>query len=73
MILNEGTEILRLICGQLLRALLNSDVLPEELWPVQTAEKDYEDFPTTSQSQSGWKNKFQEWVDNIWPNSPNQA
>ncbi|KAI9644021.1 hypothetical protein NHQ30_007373 [Ciborinia camelliae] len=72
-VISEGNEIVRLICGQLLKALLNSDILPEELWPVGTNKKDYETFPTESQSQSGWKSLFQKWVDGRWPDNPSQA
>ncbi|ESZ96273.1 hypothetical protein SBOR_3328 [Sclerotinia borealis F-4128] len=73
LILSEGNEIIRLICGQLISALLNSDILPEELWPVRTNKKIYEDFPTESQGQYGWKTLFQQWVDNNWSENPSQS
>ncbi|RAL63033.1 hypothetical protein DID88_004118 [Monilinia fructigena] len=73
LLLNEGNEILRLICGQLVRDLLNSDILPEELWPVETNKEAYENFPVELQSQSRWKTQFQHWVDGKWPDKPSQA
>ncbi|QSZ35359.1 hypothetical protein DSL72_008229 [Monilinia vaccinii-corymbosi] len=73
LVLNEGNEILRLICGQLVRDLLNSDILPEELWPVGTDKKDYDNFPTELQSRSSWKTQFQEWVDGRWSENPSQT
>lgn len=72
MILSEENEIIRLICGRFVRALLNSDILPEELWPVRANHQDYEDFPTGSQGQSGWKAQFQSWVDGKWPGNESQ-
>ncbi|KAB8302073.1 hypothetical protein EYC80_005524 [Monilinia laxa] len=73
LLLNEGNEILRLICGQLVRDLLNSDILPEELWPVETNKEAYENFPVKLQSQSRWKTQFQHWIDGKWPDKPSQA
>ncbi|CAD6441514.1 3d6be202-cb23-4139-9b52-477ff5dd936b [Sclerotinia trifoliorum] len=73
LILNEENEIHRLICGQVLAALLNADILPEEVWPVGTEKKDYEDFPTALENPSEWKSQFQLWVDDKWPDSPSQT
>ncbi|KAF7878927.1 hypothetical protein EAF04_000130 [Stromatinia cepivora] len=73
LVLNEENEIHRLICGQVLAALLNCDILPEELWPVRADKKDYEDFPTELENPSEWKSQFQKWVDQKWPDSPSQT
>src|SRR4051812_37226248 len=69
LIVNEEDEILRMICGQLVKVLLTCDIEIDELWPDDAAEKDYKDFPVTSQSQEGWKAEFQTWVDDAWPQS----
>jgi hypothetical protein len=69
LIVDEEDEILRMICGQLVRMLLTCDIAIDELWPDDASEKDYNEFPVASQSQKGWKAKFQSWVDDSWPQS----
>jgi hypothetical protein len=58
-----------MICGQLMKVLLTCDVAVHELWPDKPDEAVYNDFPLASQSQEGWKARFQSWVDDAWPQS----
>ncbi|TGO83701.1 hypothetical protein BPOR_0605g00060 [Botrytis porri] len=73
MIINEDNEILRLICGRVFALLLNADVLPEELCPVKTDKREYEDFPVELQNLNEWKSQFQQWVDRKWPDNESQT
>ncbi|KAF7893337.1 uncharacterized protein EAF02_000875 [Botrytis sinoallii] len=73
MIISEDNEILRLICGRVFALLLNADVLPEELCPVKTDEREYEDFPVDLQNLNEWKSQFQQWVDRKWPDNESQT
>ncbi|THV55336.1 hypothetical protein BGAL_0010g00550 [Botrytis galanthina] len=73
MIISEDNEILRLICGRIFALLLNADVLPEELCPVKTNKREYEDFPVDLQNLNEWKSQFQQWVDRKWPDNESQT
>ncbi|TGO75189.1 hypothetical protein BELL_0229g00120 [Botrytis elliptica] len=73
MIISEDNEILRLICGRVFALLLNADVLPEELCPVKTDKREYEDFPVDLQNLNEWKSQFQQWVDQKWPDNESQT
>lgn len=73
MIISEDNEILRLICGRVFALLLNSDILPEELCPVRTNQREYEDFPVDLQNTNEWKSLFQQWVDRKWPDNESQT
>ncbi|KAF5877937.1 uncharacterized protein Bfra_000101 [Botrytis fragariae] len=73
MIINEDNEILRLICGRVFASLLNANVLPEELCPVKTDKREYEDFPVELQNLNEWKSRFQQWVDRKWPDNESQT
>ncbi|TGO52712.1 hypothetical protein BCON_0136g00060 [Botryotinia convoluta] len=73
MIIREYNEILRLICGRVFALLLNADVLPEELCPVKTGKREYEDFPVELQNLNEWKLQFQQWVDRKWPDNESQT
>ncbi|TGO27337.1 hypothetical protein BPAE_0043g00090 [Botrytis paeoniae] len=73
MIISEDNEILRLICGRVFALLLNADVLPEELCPLKTDKREYEDFPIDLQNLNEWKSQFQQWVDRKWPDNESQA
>ncbi|KAM0141418.1 hypothetical protein ACHAP3_002282 [Botrytis cinerea] len=73
MIISEDNEILRLICGRVFALLLNSDILPEELCPARTNQREYEDFPVDLQNTNEWKSLFQQWVDRKWPDNESQT
>lgn len=65
-LLKEPNEILRIICGQLITALLTAGVLPEHLWPADTDTRLYTTFPTMALGSRGWNQQFQNYMDNIY-------
>jgi hypothetical protein len=66
MVLEEQNEILRIICGQLLKALIASQIPKKDLWPVGTDKKQYDGFPISSQTDKHWNNAFQAYVDQLF-------
>lgn len=69
MVVGEQNEILRIICGQLLKALMAWDVPKRDLWPIGTDKKHYDRFPASSQSDKHWNNAFQTYIDELFLNS----
>jgi hypothetical protein len=64
MILGENDEILRVICGQVLK--VTAAELPKHImWPVETASATYESFPAESQHNQAWRIKFQDFLDTL--------
>jgi len=69
MVVEEHNEILRVTCGQLIKALMAWDIPPEDLWPVGTDSIHYRNFPTSSQSEKHWVNAFQIYIDKLLDSS----
>lgn len=73
MVLCEKDEITRLICGHLIREILDTTNMErKDLWPNESDGALYAGFPETG---FDWKNRFQKFVDEgkllISPMSPN--
>jgi hypothetical protein len=66
MVIEEDNEILRIICGQILKNLLTSDIVPKDLWPVNTDPEYYNEFPVSSQNGKHWGNEFQAYIDRLF-------
>lgn len=69
MVVGEQNEILRIVCGQLLKALMAWDIPKSDLWPVGTDPACYTGFPGLSQSEKHWNKAFQTYVDELFNNS----
>lgn len=69
MVVEEGNEILRIICGQILKVLLTWDIELKDLWPIGANPKLYDEFPLSSQEDKHWSNAFQAYIDQLF-NSP---
>jgi hypothetical protein len=69
MVVEEQNEILRVTCGQLIKALLAWDIPPEDLWPIGTNPMHYKGFPASSQSEKHWSNAFQSYLDEVLDSS----
>jgi hypothetical protein len=63
MLAEEPDEILRLICGRIMRA---SEIEPEHFWPPGTESKLYNDFPKLPQDDAKWDRLFQDYVGEIF-------
>jgi hypothetical protein len=72
MVVEEGNEILRIICGQILKVLLTWDIALKDLWPINTDPKLYAEFPISSQKDKHWSNAFQAYMDQLF-NSPDPS
>lgn len=64
--LKESNEILRIISGQLITALLSAGVMSEHLWPLDIDKRLYSIFPTASLGSRDWNQKFQTYMDNVF-------
>lgn len=64
--MKEPNEIIRIICGQLITALLSAGVLLSHLWPVNTDKKLYANFPIASIGSRGWNQQFQNYMDGVF-------
>jgi hypothetical protein len=65
-ILEEKSEIIRRICGQLIaEVLVPGNISLEYLWPVQVDKSLYTDFPAASQTGRGWNKRFQAYMDGV--------
>jgi hypothetical protein len=64
MLSGESNEIIRTICGQLIKEMLSAGIAKEHLWPQETDKQIYEAFPDASQP-GGWNQNFQTYVDTI--------
>lgn len=62
----EGNEILRIICGQILKVLLTWDISLKDLWPINADPKLYAEFPASSQKDKHWSNAFQAYIDQLY-------
>jgi hypothetical protein len=69
MVIEEQNEILRVTCGQLIKALMAWDIPQKDLWPVGTDPMYYKNFPVSSQSEKHWNNSFQTYIDEVLESS----
>ncbi|KAG9236284.1 hypothetical protein BJ875DRAFT_541461, partial [Amylocarpus encephaloides] len=63
LVTGKGEEIIRYVCGGLIRELQNENVLLDELWPIGSPNELYENFPETTQLKTGWSQKFDAYLD----------
>lgn len=66
LVLMEQSEVIRIICGYLIRSMLKGEIAPEHLWPIGYDKKLYENFPLSTQTNAGWNKRFHEYVDRTW-------
>jgi hypothetical protein len=66
MVVKEKNEILRVICGQILKVLADAEIPLEDLWPVGTDPVIYSGFPPSTQSGNSWNRAFQSYVDSLF-------
>jgi hypothetical protein len=69
MVFEDQSEILRVTCGQLIKALIAWRIPPENLWPVGTDPKLYKCFPVSSQSERHWNDTFQTYIEGVLDSS----
>lgn len=72
MVVEEGNEILRIICGRIIKVLLTWDIALKDLWPIDAGPELYAEFPLSSQEDKHWSNAFQAYVDQLF-NSPDPS
>ncbi|KAF4631722.1 hypothetical protein G7Y89_g6409 [Cudoniella acicularis] len=65
-VVEEGNEIIRTLCGRLIRVLQRAEVELEHLWPLDADETLYQKFPVLTQKESGWSQQFQAYVDEVY-------
>lgn len=65
----EENDCLIIICGQVIKELVDAGVSKDILWPMGTKESVYQKFPDSSQA-GRWNQRFQTYLDNSDP-SPN--
>src|ERR1700712_4015399 len=66
LILEEPDELIKLVCGQLVRDLHAAHTSLGHLFPTTFAETVYEDFPKSTQGNVGWFKLFQKYVDTVY-------
>ena len=64
MVVTGSDEILKIICGQLIKVLVDANVPLEDLWPPDANEDVYQGFPDSSQLGS-WNQHFQSYLDKV--------
>ncbi|KAH6709155.1 hypothetical protein BKA61DRAFT_579227 [Leptodontidium sp. MPI-SDFR-AT-0119] len=64
-IVEETDEILRVICAQLVRVMIDEDTPLNILFPEHYEETVYTGFPSSSQANAGWGIKFQHYLDDL--------
>ena len=64
MLSREPNDTVRIICGQLIKELVDAEVPRQDLWPADTSEEIYEGFPDSSQ-KGRWNQLFHTYLDNI--------
>jgi hypothetical protein len=69
MVVEEQNEILRVTCGQLIKALMAWNIPREDFWSVGTDSMLYKNFPALSQSEKHWNNAFQTYIDEVLESS----
>ncbi|RDL40039.1 uncharacterized protein BP5553_00018 [Venustampulla echinocandica] len=65
LITQETNEILRIICGRLIRVMHEYGTELGDLWPVTANQQVYQGFPETL-GDSGWEQKFQNYIDDVF-------
>ena len=66
LVLTGQSEVIRIICGYLIRSMLEGEIAPEHLWPIGCDKKLYENFPLSTQTNAGWNRRFHKYVDRTW-------
>lgn len=62
MVLEERDELLRKICGVLIRHLIMAEVPRKDLWPSDVDAEIYSLFPAVSQGDSHWNLQFNDFI-----------
>lgn len=70
MMVGTPDEILKLICGRLLRSMIFSGIPRSDLWPVGTDIEDYNNFPVSPSSNNQWLNEYNNHVDFLFRKYP---
>lgn len=65
--IEESDELVRVICGQLVRDLNTSGLPLAVLFPTNYDEKLYNDFPPSTQGNTSWGALFDNYVDLVLP------
>jgi hypothetical protein len=65
LVLRETNEIIRNICGQFVCAILDGGTPHEDVWPVNTERKLYQNFPLSESSQTSWNQRFSVYLDGL--------
>ncbi|RFU26177.1 hypothetical protein B7463_g10170, partial [Scytalidium lignicola] len=66
LILHEDNEVIRIICGEIVRSMINSGTPLETLWPSAIDKSIYAEFPSAPVPMVKWFRVFQNYVDNLW-------
>jgi hypothetical protein len=62
MLSTESNDYLRIICGHVIKELVDAQYPRESIWPVGTSDELYESFPDSSQT-GRWNQLFQNYLD----------
>jgi hypothetical protein len=62
--LTESNEVVKIICGQLIKELVDAGVAKGDLWPEDTNNQVYEGFPDSSRT-GRWNQRFQTYLDDL--------
>ena len=66
--ITETNEVIRTICGKLMRTVMQSDELTlESLCPINSDKELYEGFPPDPQDE-GWSQLFNGYIDSLFEN-----
>jgi hypothetical protein len=65
LLIEERNELIRVICGQLVRDLKKAGVPLKELFPINYDSKLYDSFPEATQGDRGWGLLFDHYVDDV--------
>jgi hypothetical protein len=64
MVLTESSEVIKIICGQVIKVLVEGGAEKEDLWPGGTNAQVYDGFPDSSQP-GHWNQQFQTYLDDL--------
>lgn len=70
MMFDTPHEILKLICGRLLRAMITTGISRSDLWPVDADAEDYNRFPVLPLSNNQWLKEYNDYVDSLFVKYP---
>ena len=62
---HESCQILKLLAGLMIRAMLSFGMPPDDFWPSETSKTLYSKFPKSQHRNSQWVTSFEEFVDGL--------